>query len=44
MNKKSKEHELVEKFVCDSELKLNKLFIDRSNDIYLKLKNIKNIL
>ena len=43
MNKKSKDHELVKNFVFESELELNKLFLSRSNDLYLKLKNILNI-
>jgi len=43
MNKKSKEHELVEKFVFESELELNKLFISRSKSLYYKLQNILKI-
>ena len=43
MYKKSKYYDLVEKFVFESELALNKLFISRSNNLYLKLKNILNI-
>ena len=43
MNKKSEDYELVKNFVFESELSLNKLFISRSNDLYLKLQNILNI-
>ena len=43
MNKKSKDYELVKNFVFESELELNKLFIKRSNDLFLKLQNILNI-
>jgi len=43
MNKKLKDYELVENFVFESALELNKLFISRSNDLYLKLQNILNI-
>jgi len=43
MNKKSKDYELVKKFVFESELELKKLFINRSNDLYLRLENILNI-
>jgi len=43
MNKKSKDYKLIENFVFESELELNKLFINRSNDLYLKLQNILNI-
>jgi len=43
MNKKSKDYELVKKFVFESELELKNLFITRSNDLYLKLENILNI-
>ncbi len=43
MNKKSKDYELVRKFVFESEIELNKLFIRRSNDLYFKLQNILNI-
>jgi len=43
MNKKSKDYELVKNFVFESELELNKLFLNRSNDLYLKLQNILNI-
>ena len=43
MNKKLKDYELVENFVFASELELNKLFISRSNDLYIKLKNILSI-
>ena len=43
MNKKSKDYELVRNFVFESEIELNKLFISRSNELYLKLQNILNI-
>ena len=43
MNNKSKDYELVKNFVFESELELNKLFISRANDLYLKLQNILNI-
>ncbi len=43
MSKKSKDYQLIKDFVFESELKLNKLFISRSNDLYLKLQNILNI-
>ena len=43
MNKKSKDYELVQNFVFEAELELNKLFSRRSNDLYLKLQNILNI-
>ena len=43
MSKKSKDYQLIKDFVFKSELKLNKLFISRSNDLYLKLQNILNI-
>ncbi len=43
MNKESKDYELVKNFVFESELELNKLFLSRSNDLYLKLQNILNI-
>ena len=43
MSKKSKDYELIEKFVFESELALNKIFSSRSNDLYLKLQNILNI-
>jgi len=43
MYKKSKDYELIKNFVFESELELNKLFISRSNDLYLKLQNILNI-
>ena len=43
MKNKSKDYELVENFVFESELALNKLFISRSNDLYLKLQNILKI-
>ena len=43
MNKKSQDYELVKKFVFESELELNSLFIRRSNDLYLKMENILNI-
>ena len=43
MNKKSKDYELVRNFVFESEIELNKLFISRSNDLYLKLQNILDI-
>jgi len=43
MNKKLKDHELVKEFVFKSELELNKLFIRRSNDLYLKLQKILDI-
>ncbi len=43
MNKKSKDYELVRDFVFESEKELNNLFISRSNDLYLKLRNILNI-
>ena len=43
MNKKSKDYELIKNFVFESELALNKLFISRSNNLYLKLHNIINI-
>ena len=43
MNKKSKDYELVQNFVFEAELELNKLFNRRSNDLYLKLQNILNI-
>ena len=43
MNKRSNDYEQVKNFVFESELELNKLFISRSNDLYLKLQNILNI-
>ena len=43
MNRKLNDYELVENFVFESELELNKLFIRRSKDLYLKLENILNI-
>jgi len=43
MNEKLKDYELAQNFVFESELELNKLFIKRSNDLYLKLKNILDI-
>ena len=43
MIKKSRDYELVKNFVFESELELNKLFISRSKDLYLKLENILNI-
>ena len=43
MNKKSKDYELVQNFVFEAELELNKLFNRRSNDLYFKLQNILNI-
>ena len=43
MNKKSKDSELITKFVFESELALNKLFQRRYNDLYFKLQNILNI-
>ena len=43
MNKKSKDYESIRNFVFESELALNKLFINRSNDLYLKLQNILDI-
>jgi len=43
MNKQSKDYELVQNFVFETELELNKLFLSRSNDLYLKLQNILNI-
>ena len=43
MIKKSRDYEQVKNFVFESELELNKLFISRSKDLYLKLENILNI-
>ena len=43
MIKRSKDYELVKKFIFESELELNSLFTSRSNDLYLKLENILNI-
>ena len=43
MNKKLKDCELVKNFVFESEFELNEFFINRSNDLYLKLENILNI-
>jgi len=43
MKNKSKDYELVKNFVFESEVELNNLFINRSNDLYLKLQNILNI-
>jgi len=43
MNKRSKDFELVKNFVFESEFELNKLFVTRSNDLFLKLQNILNI-
>ncbi len=37
------DYELVKKFVFESELEFNNLFIKRSNDLYLKLQKILNI-
>ena len=43
MNKKLKDCELVKNFVFESEFELNEFFINRSNDLYLKLENILDI-
>ena len=43
MNSKTKDYELIEKFVFSAEHELSKIFISRSNDLYLKLQNILNI-
>ena len=40
---RSKDYKLIENFVLNTELELNHLFLKRSNDLYLKLKNILNI-
>ena len=43
MNNRLKDYELIENFVFQSELELNKLFISRSKNLYLQLKNILDI-
>ncbi len=43
MNSKTKDYELIENFVFSAEHELDKIFISRSNDLYLKLKKILNI-
>ena len=43
MNSQTKDYELIENFVFSAEHELDKIFISRSNDLYLKLKNILDI-
>ena len=43
MNNISDDYKMIENFVFSVELELHKLFLIRSNSLYLKLKNILNI-
>jgi len=43
MYKKLNDYQLIKNFVFESELELNKLFIRRSNDLYIKMQNILDI-